>query len=187
MGPNEDTVKTPALMLLDDGFARVQESIESLLKNATEPMLGFRASKTANSIGWLIWHLSRVQDDHFADLARSLEPGSTIEQCWITNDWVSRFDLPYDVRDTGYGHSSQEVAAFGTSGAELLLGYHADVHEQARKILGGLKDNDLSTVVDTRWDPAVTAASRLVSILGETTSHVGQAQFVHGIFEDRQS
>ncbi len=187
MGLKENGVETPAIMLLNDGFTRVHEGIGSLLTDATEPMLGFRASSTANPVGWLIWHLSRVQDDHFAHLAHALDPGSTAEQCWIASDWVSRFDLPYEVNDTGYGQSSEEVAAFGMYEAELLLGYHADVHERARKILAGLKDGDLATVIDTRWDPAVTAGSRLVSILGETTSHLGQAQLVHGIYNDRQN
>lgn len=186
MGPNGNTGQTPAIMLLRDGFTRVQEGIESLLEQATEPMLGFRASSTANPIGWLVWHLSRVQDDHFADLGSALDLGIPAGQCWITDDWVSRFELPYDAKDTGFGHSSDEVAAFGKYEVGLLLGYHTDVHGQASKILAALKDSDLGEVIDTRWDPAVTAGSRLVSILGETTSHLGQAQLVRGIFTDRQ-
>jgi hypothetical protein len=38
-------------------------------------------------------------------------------------------------------------------------------------------------VVDTRWDPPVTAAVRLVSVLGDALQHLGQAGYVQGLAE----
>ena len=86
--------------------------------------------------------------------------------------------------DTGYGHSSAQVADFGMYDGEYLRGYHRDVHGQSMEILGTLRETDLGVVVDRRWDPPVTAAVRLVSILGETTSHLGQAEFLRGIYRE---
>jgi hypothetical protein len=51
----------------------------------------------ANSIAWLVWHLTRIQDDHVAGVAG-------VEQVWTSQGWGERFGLPFDPRDTGYGH-----------------------------------------------------------------------------------
>ena len=173
-----------AITLLRDGLTRVHEGIEALLEEAEPRMLRFRASAASNPVAWLIWHLSRIQDDHFAHLARALDPDSTVEQCWTAREWVSRFSLPYAPMDTGYGHSREQVADFGMYDGEHLRGYHADVHSQSMDILGTLGEGDLATIIDRRWDPPVSAGVRLVSVLGETTAHLGQAQFVRGIFRE---
>jgi hypothetical protein len=173
-----------AVTLLRDGFERGLEGVERLLEDAEPRMLRFRASSHSNSMAWLVWHLTRIQDDHFAHLAKALDVESTLDQCWISMDWVSRFNLPYGRLDTGYGHSSDQVADFGMYDGEYLLGYHRDVHDQSMKILATLRETELSTVIDKRWNPPVTAGVRLISILNETTSHLGQAEFLQGIYAD---
>ena len=55
-------------------------------------------------MAWLVWHLTRIQDDHVAAVAGT-------EQAWTAQGWVDRFALPYPPGDTGYGHSSEQVAA----------------------------------------------------------------------------
>jgi hypothetical protein len=181
----KDEAEPNAIALLRDGFGRVSEGLESLLEEAEPRMLRFRASRHSNSMAWLVWHLTRIQDDHFAHLAGALDVEAEREQCWISRDWASRFNLPYGQLDTGYGHSSDQVADFGMYDGEYLLGYHRDVHEQAMGILSTLHESDLSTVIDRRWNPPVTAGARLISILNETASHLGQAEFLQGIFADQ--
>lgn len=184
MNENPPDERSWAIALLRDGFTRVHEGIEGLLAEADPRMLGFRTGENSNSAAWLLWHLTRVQDDHFADLVHALDPGSSTEQRWIDNDWVSRFDLPYSRLDTGYGHNSEQVAAIGMPGTGNLRGYHQDVHEETLKVLGSLSEADLGVVIDTHWDPAVTVAMRLISVLGDTTSHLGQAEFLRGVYAD---
>lgn len=178
-------VEPAAVMLFRDGFGRVREGIQRLLEEAEPRMLRFRASSHSNSMAWLLWHLTRIQDDHFTHLAKALDEGSAPEQCWISRGWVSRFNLPYAQLDTGFGHSSDQVADFGMYDGEYLLGYHRDVHEQAMGILATLREPDLSAVIDRRWNPPVTAGVRLISVLNETASHLGQAEFLKGIYADQ--
>ena len=40
---------------------------------------------------------------------------------------------------------------------------------------------ELKRVVDTNWDPPVTASARLVSIIDDCAQHLGQAAYVRGI------
>ena len=159
--------------LLTDAFGRVREAVRAVLVGAGPALLEYRADRDANSIAWLVWHLTRVQDDHLADLAGAA-------QVWTTGGWQKRFDLPFAPQATGYGQSSAEVAAVRV-GADLLLGYYEAVHERTLAYLGTLHEDDFSRIVDTRWTPPVTLAVRLVSVIGDDLEHAGQAAFVRGL------
>ncbi|QIX25898.1 DUF664 domain-containing protein [Nocardioides sp. JQ2195] len=159
--------------LLIDGFGRSLEGGTAALEGLTEQQLTHRPGPEANSIAWLLWHLTRVQDDHVADVAE-------LEQVWTAQGFVERFALPFPPDDTGYGHSSEQVGAVRAD-AGLLAAYLAAVHEQTVGYVAGLGDADLDRVVDTRWDPAVTLGVRLVSVVDDCAQHVGQAAYVRGL------
>ena len=159
--------------LLVDGFGRVRENVHAAVEGLGEDELAFRPAGSGNSIAWLVWHLTRVQDDHVAEVAGT-------KQAWTEEGWSGRFGLPFDEADTGYGHSAEEVAAVAVP-AELLAGYHDAVVERTLAYVGRLRDDDLDRIVDERWDPPVTLAVRLVSVLDADAQHVGQAAFVRGL------
>ncbi len=163
--------------LLTDAFGRIRETVHQAVDGLSREDLGFRVDKDANSIAWLVWHLTRIQDDHVADVAE-------VEQVWTAGGWVDRFGLPLDRLDHGYGHSAEQVAAV-QAGAELLTAYHDAVYEQTLRFLEGISDSDLPRIVDTRWDPPVTLAVRLVSVVSDDLQHAGQAAFIRGIVERR--
>lgn len=163
--------------VLIDGFERVREEVLAVLDGLSRAQLSYRVDDAANPIGWLIWHLSRVQDDHVADATGA-------EQRWTTEGWADRFALPFDRHATGYGHDSTEVGRVDVD-ASLLAGYHVAVHDATSAFVRGLVDADLDRVVDTRWDPPVTLGVRLVSVLADDLQHVGQAAFVRGVVERR--
>jgi Protein of unknown function (DUF664) len=166
-----------AKQILADSFGRVRELVIELTDRLTDDIAGYRPDPGANSIAWLIWHLSRVQDDHVADLAQ-------VEQVWP--QWRERFALPFGRWATGYGQGPTEVAAVRASG-DLLSGYHQAVHELTMRYVAGITPAELERIVDTRWDPPVTAAVRLVSVIGDTMQHLGQAAYVRGLAERRDS
>jgi hypothetical protein len=128
----------------------------------------------ANPIGWLVWHMTRVQDHHVADLLGT-------DQIWTTGDWAARFALTPDPNDTGYGHSAAQVAAVRPDGPDALLGYLADVDARTRPMLEQLTPTELDRVVDRRWDPPVTLGVRLVSIADDSLQHAGQAGYARGL------
>jgi len=168
---------TTANDLLIDGFDRVRETVAAAVEGLDEDRLAYRPDPDANSIAWLVWHLCRVQDDHVAEVAGG-------GQLWTSGGWVERFGLPFDVGATGYGHGSSDVARV-RAGAELLAGYQDAVHAATVDYVRTLRDEDLPRVVDERWDPPVTLGVRLVSVLGDTMQHAGQASYVRGLVERR--
>jgi uncharacterized damage-inducible protein DinB len=163
--------------LLVDAFERIRDGAHAAVEGLDPDQLATRPTPHANSIAWLVWHLTRVQDDHVAEVAGR-------EQVWTAQDWHGRFGLPFGPEVTGYGQSSQDVAAVRGLTAEQLTGYLDAVHEQTVAYVGTLSPDDLSRVVDERWDPPVTLGVRLVSVVNDDQQHVGQAAFVRGLLDD---
>lgn len=164
--------------LLTDAFTRVRETVHSAVEGLSGADLHARLDDGANTIGWLVWHLTRIQDDHVSDAAG-------VEQVWFSEDWASRFDLPFAKEATGYGHSSADVAAVRVGSVELLLGYHDAVHEQTLGFVSGLDDKALDRIVDEAWSPPVSLGVRLISVISDDLQHAGQAAFVRGALERR--
>lgn len=158
--------------LLTDAFGRIRGIFEEVADGLDTAALQRRPDGAGNSIGWLLWHLTRVQDDHVAGITG--EP-----QVW--EQWQERFGLPNGTDDIGYGHSSEQVDAVRIEDPALLADYHAEVHRATLACLDGLDDAGLDRVVDRRWDPPVTAGVRLVSVVSDCLQHLGQAAYLKGL------
>jgi uncharacterized damage-inducible protein DinB len=69
--------------------------------------------------------------------------------------------------------------------AEILAGYVDAVHARTVEYLDTLTAEDLDRVIDENWDPPVTLAVRLVSVVSDDLQHIGQAAFIRGVVERR--
>ncbi|WP_326689133.1 MULTISPECIES: mycothiol transferase [unclassified Streptomyces] len=164
--------------LLADCYDRVREEVHSALSGIGKAHLNERPDEGTNSVSWLIWHLTRVQDDHIADAAAR-------EQVWHAQGFEERFGFGLPTDDTGFGHGPKDVAAVRVDSPDLLLEYHDAVHEQTLDFLRTLSSQSLGRVIDDAWDPPVTLGVRLVSVIGDDMQHAGQAAFLRGILERR--
>jgi uncharacterized damage-inducible protein DinB len=160
--------------VLIDGFGRVREVVHQAVDGLGPEDLSHQIAEGANSVAWLVWHLTRIQDDHLAGVSGD-------EQVWTARGWVDRFDLPFDRHATGYGDSPADVAAVRVKSGELLTGYHDEVYEQTVRYVRTLTDDDLPRIVDDNWDPPVTLGVRLMSVISDDLQHAGQAAFVRGV------
>jgi uncharacterized damage-inducible protein DinB len=161
--------------VLIDGFGRVHDIVHGVLDGLTREQLTHRIDPQANTIAWLVWHLTRVQDDHVADVAGT-------EQVWTSQGWVERFALPFEPMAHGYGQSAEQVGQVQAD-ADLLRDYFDAVHQASVDYLKNVADDDLDRVVDTRWDPPVTLGVRLVSVITDDLQHAGQAAYARGVIE----
>ncbi len=159
--------------LLSDAFGRIRGGEHAAARGLTEEQLAFRPAGQANSVAWLVWHLTRIQDDHVAAVADR-------PQAWTAAGWADRFRLPYPADDTGYGHRPEQVAACQAP-AELLTGYHDAVYRNTIDFVQGCTESDLDRVVDRAWDPPVTLGVRLVSVISDDLQHAGQAAYLRGL------
>jgi hypothetical protein len=163
--------------LLTDAFSRIHSVVHQAVDGLTPDELAFRVNGNTNSIAWLIWHLSRVTDDHLSGAASR-------EQVWTGNGWVEKFGLPFPPEATGYGFGGDDVAAVKVKSGEILIGYFDEVIEEADRYVKHLKEDDFAKVVDASWNPPVTLAVRLISVISDGLQHAGQAMFIRGIVEN---
>jgi uncharacterized damage-inducible protein DinB len=161
-----------------DAFGRVREEVHAVLDGLSQEELDTRPGPEANPIGWLVWHIARVQDDHVAAVAGR-------EQVWTADGWRERFDLPLEPGDIGYGHTNEQVAQVKGVAAAELRGYYDAVHAATLDYVGTVAAADLDRVVDAAWDPPVTLGVRLVSVVNDNQQHTGQAAYARGLLASR--
>jgi hypothetical protein len=155
-------------------FGRIEPLAREAVDGASPDQLTATVVPGTNPVGWLVWHLTRVQDHHMAEIVGG-------DQVWPVDGWAARFGLEPDPSNTGYGHTPAQVAAVRPESADALLGYLAAVSERTSTYLDALTPADLDRVVDRRWDPPVTLGVRLVSIADDSLQHAGQAAYLRGL------
>lgn len=170
MATGTDLVRSVLL----DGFQRIEDGVEAVVDGLSVEDLRWRPGPAANPVGWLLWHLSRQQDAQLAAIAGE-------EEVWSAGGWQERFGLPYGPGATGYGQDAEEVGRFTVADPALLGGYAAAVHDLTRRLLDQLSVDDYGRVVDEHWDPPVTVAVRVYSVLEDAAKHLGQAEQLTGM------
>jgi Protein of unknown function (DUF664) len=164
--------------LLLTAFDNIEGIVRAALDGIDPALLTARIDPGANTIGWLVWHLTRGQDHQVAEVAGT-------GQAYTEGGWADRFGLPFDAAATGYGFSSEDVGSTVITDPQLLVDYHADVHRRTAEFLRTLTAADLERIVDRRWDPPVTLGVRLLSVIGDDLQHAGQAALLRGFLERR--
>jgi hypothetical protein len=166
-------VKAAAVYL--ELYGRVPHLVRGVVEGLTPEQLTERPGAEANSIGWLVWHLTRIQDHHVAELLEQ-------PQVWESGGWPARFgDVDPDPQNHGYGHTPAQVAGVRPETAQVLVDYFDLVWSRTEAYVAGLSDADFDRVVDRRWDPPVTLGVRLVSVADDSLQHLGQAGYVRGL------
>ena len=165
--------------LLADGYDRVSQSLERTLKGLTQDDVNEQPHPDCNSVGWLAWHLTRVQDDHVAGLMGE-------EQLWTKDGWHAKFNRAPETKDIGFGHTSEQVAAFKSPDAKTVLEYHQAVLERSKRYFSTLSAADLDRELNEPWyQPLPTVGVRLISVLADSLQHAGQAAYVRGLLKGK--
>ena len=159
--------------LLLDTLGRVRGTVHDVLDQTPEDRLAQPPADGANTIAWLVWHLSRGLDEQAA-------AAFGYPAVWEAGGWRERLALPLPDDAHGYGMTFDEVLRVRAS-AEHLRGYFDAAAAAAEEAIRRVTDADLDRVVDDDWDPPVTLAVRLVSILDDCTQHAGQAAYARGM------
>jgi uncharacterized protein DUF664 len=160
--------------LLLELYGRIPPLAHDAIAGLDVDLLTEAPAPGANTIAWLVWHLTRVQDHHVAELLDR-------QQVWEDGTWAQSFGLEPEPSNTGYGHSAAEVVTLHPEAPSALLDYLGAVDARTRGMLEGLVADDLERIVDRRWHPPVTLGVRLVSVADDCLQHAGQAAYVRGL------
>lgn len=163
--------------LLIDEFEQIRDAVYPAVNGLSPDELAHRPDEESNSIAWLAWHLTRVQDQVVSSL-------SGREPVWTEQGWFDRFGLALDPSDAGYGHDAAMVGVVKSPAAQLL-DYFEDVHRRTVGWMRSLDDASLSKVLDGTSVPPATVESKLVAVIVDDLQHVGQAAYVRGLLPRR--
>ncbi len=128
-----------------------------------------------NSIAWLLWHAARQMDVQLLALSGG-------ESVWRSGDWAQRLGVHRDEDDFGMGDSPDDVSALQVSDVAALGEYLGACVEALVAYLRTAPD--LGEVIDASYTPPVTRATRILSMVNDAVTHVGQAAYVRGIVDD---
>jgi hypothetical protein len=161
--------------LLGDGYNRIPAYVEHILAGLSGDDLSWRPRPDSNSIGWLIWHLTRQQDAQVSTLMGE-------DQLWTKDHWHQKFGRPADPEDIGFGDTPEEVAAFKPPGNKVMLDYLSASVKRTISYFRGLSEKDLDRKLnEPQFQPLPTVGVRLVSILIDCIIHAGQAAYIRGL------
>ena len=101
---------------LERNWGMVDRAIDGL----SDETLARQISDSDNSIGWLLFHMSRVVDV-FMNARFQGKP-----QLWIEDGWCEKFGLSDDPETTGQGWDTARVAAWPRPlpSKDVLVGYY---------------------------------------------------------------
>lgn len=154
--------------LMERSYARVLEAVDGL----TEEQWWFQPARGSNSIGWLVWHLSRFKDIQTGRVAGE-------EQVWITEEWAAKFGMRG--QDHGMRHEPDEVAAFRAD-RSLILGYAEAAHRAAVRRVANVTDEELHRLYHPSGSGQDRAGHEWLLVNGiDYTEHTGQIAYLRGV------
>jgi len=162
--------------LLIKVFERASQMLEKALDGLTQDDLNYLPNPDCNSIGWLAWHLTRVQDSAISNLMDK-------EQCWIADKWYGKFGRNPDPTDRGVGHTSVDVSNFKSPDSKTLLDYYCAVFKQTKEYINKLSTAELGREVDNLRSPLV--GLRIAGIINDNIQHVGQIAYLRGMLKGK--
>lgn len=163
-----------ALDILRDLASRPRATIAALRGRLEPDVLAAHPGGHDNSVAWLLWHTGREVDAQLAALTGD-------EQLWTERGHAERLGLGEVGDDIGYGHSPEQARSITAEDAAPLLDYADAALEELQNYLEMVTVGDLEEIVDPDWEPPVTRAARLVSILDDAIQHLAQASYVLGM------
>ncbi|MSQ24867.1 MAG: DinB family protein [Dehalococcoidia bacterium] len=158
-----------AVALLEAG----QRSFKRATDGLPDEFLYLQPAPESNTIGWLVWHLSRWKDRTSALMSEE-------QQAWQTEGWAEKFGMPAE--GTGIGDTPVQAAVFRAERG-LLFAYAAAAHAAAMRRVARLTPEQLQQPLRylPQMDPQ-PAWRLLISIAMDSIQHTGQIAYLRGLF-----
>ncbi len=155
-----------------------KDLLENVLDLSYED-LTWRVVPHANSIGFLLWHLARVEDGWLQ------RPVQRQPHLWVSEGWCEKFGMPEDQRDMGYNYSLQQIEAFKTPSLDLLMGYAESARDATLTFLESCDPETDTREVRAPWG-TITVQDVFEILIWESNQHAGQIAYIRGIMKGLQ-
>ncbi len=157
---------------IEDALAKEHGFLMEAVQDLTPEELVWPPGPGANPIGWILWHMIRVEDMWIQFFIQERL------EIWERDGWHDRFGLP--TRDNGFGHTPEQVAGFPALDLSELLKYGEAVRAGTLEYLSALGPEDFNRVPrERRSEMSVGAVFR--QIVGEFYQHQGHVSYIKGL------
>ena len=164
---------------LEDYRRRLYRTLDGL----TVDELNWRPNDEANSIAFVVWHTSRIEDRRFQVFCQGTP------EVWVKNEWHRRLGLAES--DLGVRYTLAQLAAFPKLTDDDLRGYLDAVRAGTLHYLEGLDPATLDTSPGRSPFPELgdgtgrfasfTIGRMFRQIIGEEMQHLGHVGFLRGL------
>jgi hypothetical protein len=166
--------------LVLDSFQRQAQELQKVVEGLTEDDLNRQPAPDCNSIGWLVWHVTRSVDRNMSELMGE-------EQLWIKDKWHTRFGREPDPNETGVGHTTEQAKEFRSPSANVIMDYHKAILSKVEDYINRrLTDGELSR---ENFSPTFKKTSIVEDIIAgqfwHGMHHVGQAGYIRGLLKGK--
>ena len=156
---------------ISDTLRQVHLRLMATCQGLTQDEVLWRPTPYANNIGFILWHLTRAEDNVISTLS-SPEPA-----LWVSQGWHDRFNQPVESPDPGDRMGLQSLSI---PGLDVLLGYSEAVREKAESFFSALPGDRLDEARDTTR-PKRTVAMSLRHLITHKNNHHGQIDYIRGL------
>ena len=160
-----------------------RKRVFAVMRDLTLDEMYWKPKPDTNPIGFLFWHISRVEDR----LITSFVQGK--QEIWISGEWYEKMNL--SVEGTGLGYSLDELDEFPKLDQSLLIEYFVLVRKSTIEYLDLMAERDLDLVLDRipfpEYKPSIqyfkgfTIARAFRQLIGELDQHLGQISYIRGM------
>ena len=151
--------------------------VDKALEDADDAMLEGRLNDESNSMGWLLWHKTRVVDRFVHAWCQEAS------QLWIKDGWYEKFGLSDDANETGQGWDKEQVAAWKLPPKESLVGYYEAVKAAATEYIGSLSASDMERQLNIPSRPTASIGTLLGVLVFDNCVHGGQIAHLRGYYK----
>ncbi len=154
---------------------RIQNAQMTAVDGLSHEELAWRPGAEANSIGFILWHQTRVEDILVQGMIQR-KP-----QVWVTDKWAEKLNLSEKLQDTGYGYTAEQVSAFPVPQLDDLLGYARATRAKTVEYLKAVAPDEMDKVIKTPVFGDIPIAQVFIILLGDTIQHTGQIAYLRGL------
>jgi len=147
------------------------EYVMRAVKDLTTVELAYRPAPHSNSIAFLCWHVTRVEDLWISRLTGR-------KHLYETAGWYQKFGTAAE--DFGFGYGVAELDAYKAPPMEVVMGYAMAVRQQTVDYIKGLDLDTLDEVKDFGHRQA-SIGWALAHLVDEVGEHSGQIGYLRGI------
>ena len=157
---------------IEDAFNTEREYLIDALGDLTSDELMWRAGPEANPIGWILWHMTRIEDMWFQFFIQRQT------EIWERDGWNEKFGLP--TRDNGFQHTLEQVADFPAYDLSEMMRYGEAVRSDTLAYLKTVSSEQMDDV-PREARPEMSVGRIFRQVIGEIYQHQGHIAYLKGL------